>query len=214
MKLQVRLFTALLFFYAFPARADVCVEVVNKDLAFHQALQNPTITKEDKKILSNLLSDEKKLLVEFATQVVAYLDKTPEFKKLSAIFQNACLVINHGPIGFIDEKPIFPDEVMAYSSETDLDYVFAQQGTKLYHPKNNPEATVRMNVTENFIKLLAYAKKERGENDEIQPAVIGYAGSFLIRNATMASQTVAAPFLDLRKRNTAIKGMKENGLEK
>lgn len=214
MKLQVRLFTALLFFYAFSAHADVCVEVVNKDLAFHQALQNPTITKEDKKILSSLLSDEKKLLVEFATQFVSYLDKNPEFKKLSAVLQSGCLVINHGPIGIVTDKPIFPDEVMAYSAETDLDYVFVQQGTKLYHPKNNPEATVRMNVTENFIKLLAYAKKERGESDEIQPAILGYAGSFLIRNAAIASQTVSGPFMDLRKRNTAIKGMKENGLEK
>ncbi len=114
----------------------------------------------------------------------------------------------------MNDKLIFPDEVMAYSAETDLDYVFVQQGAKLYHSKNNPEATVRMNVTENFIKLLADAKKERGDSDEIQPAVLGYAGSFLVRNAVIASQTVAVPFLDLRKRNTAIKGMKENGLDK
>ncbi len=88
MKLHVRLFTALLFFYAIPAHADVCVEVVHKDLAFHQALQNPTITKEDKKNLNNLISDEKELLQELGTQVVAYLDKNPEFKKLSAVLQS------------------------------------------------------------------------------------------------------------------------------
>jgi hypothetical protein len=221
MKLQVRLFTALLFFYAFPAHADVCVEVVNKDLAFHQALQNPTITKEDKKIFSNLISDEKELLEEFATQVVAYLDKTPEFKKLSAVLQAGCLVINHGPIGIVPNKDpkeknelIYPNELMAYSAETDPYYVYAQEGTRLYHPKNNPEATVRMNVTESFIKLLAYAKKERGDSDEIQPGVLGYAGSFLIRNAAIASQTVKASFPDIRKKNTAIMGMGENGLNK
>jgi len=188
------------------ARAtEFCVEIEGKDTAYLER-QNPAITKEQKKYFNDLLSNEKKLLAELADQVLAKLDQFPELKKLGSVLQNGCLIINH------DAK--YSNTLMAYSAETDPYYVFAQQNTRLYHPKNSPDGKVRMNFTEGFIKLLAEAKLQRGESEVIQPAILGYAGSFLIRNASIASQTVTDSFLDLRKRSTAIKSMKENGLDK
>lgn len=164
---------------------EFCVQVYAKETAYQEDLSK-AVTKEEKAVYKKLLSEEKNLIKNLLEQVGQVLEKNREHPAIVSIFKNACWVINH--------TPKYANTMMSYSAN--VDPMFSPRDQTLYS-KSHPDSTIRLNVTEKMVKLLMFAKKQRGDNDQIQPVVIGFAGSYLLRNAVIANTYMKTPMRDL-----------------
>lgn len=165
---------------------DFCIDTANNESAYKIDLEKSS-TKEDKAYFKKLAKDEKKLLEELIEQVYEVLEKDKQYKNIVDVVKQGCWVINH------DQK--YANALLAYSAETDPLF---RPRDQLVFSKAHPTNTIRLNVTEKLIKLLAFAKEQRGDNDQIQSAVLGFAGSFIVRDAHIALSYMFTPMRDLR----------------
>jgi hypothetical protein len=187
MKLRLCLIVVLFFPFAFSHAAEFCVESVDVEKAYQQDFSK-AVSKEEKSKIKKLFDDEKKLVREFLAQLQLAIDA----QELDLIART-CVVINHGPF--------YSNELLVYSAETDP--YFSPRDQTLFS-KKSPNSTIRLNVTEKFIKLLQFAKENRGEKALMQPQVLGYAGSLIVRMVHIAEAYQKKGRRDLR--NSLMKG--------
>jgi hypothetical protein len=117
-------------------------------------------------------------------------------KNMQALVPQLCFYVN-------PSEP-YANELMSYSAEFDQAYkhpsrVFAQD------PKNiTTDFGIKINVTPKFVRLLEFAKSQRELTKEkaIQPEVLGYAGSFIVRSINIANKFKTNYFQDIRKNIT------------
>lgn len=185
MKAVSRLFLLIIMPISVHA-SDFCIQSVGVDIAYKSDIDTAA-TKEEKAYFKKLLKEEKSLLESLLEQISPTLETDRRYKNSIGVVKQACWVINH--------DPRYTNVLLAYSSEID-DY-FRPRDQVLFS-KKNPESTIRLNVTEKLIKLLAFARQQRGDLDQIQPAVVGYAGSYLVRDAWIAANYIKTPMRDLR----------------
>lgn len=144
-------------------------------------------TEADKTYDKKLQKSEKDLLETLLEQVYPILEKDLRYKNILTVVKQGCWIINH--------DPKYTNVLFSYSAEVDENF---RPRDQTLCSKASPDSTIRLNVTEKLIKLLAFAKEQRGDNDQIQPAVLGYAGSYLVRSAWIAMNYMRTPMRDLR----------------